>query len=203
MRGIESTAIASGRVTGLELMERAGLGVIDAIFETWPDLAGRGDPPHSAVVLCGPGNNGGDGFVIARQLRRRGWRVAVFLHGDATRLPPDAATNMERWGRIGRISGLPAQPDFGTPTLIIDALFGIGLSRPLESFNAIFAAMETSGARIVAVDLPSGLEADADPEASDWPVAPSDLAVTFHAQKPIHVILREIGLPVVVKPIGL
>lgn len=200
MRAAEAAVIASGRVSGLELMERAGQGVIEAIFETWPDL-GRG--AHHAAVLCGPGNNGGDGFVIARLLRRRGWRVAVSLYGDPARLPPDAAANRVRWLRIGRVAGLPAQPDFGAPDLIVDALFGIGLTRPLGGFSAIFAAMAASGARIVAVDLPSGTEADGAPDARDWPAAPCDLAVTFHAEKPAHAGLRAAGLRVVVKPIGL
>lgn len=209
MRATEAAAIGTGRITGLELMERAGLATVAAVLGSWPELAppapapGRTAHRPQAVVLCGPGNNGGDGFVIARLLRRRGWRVAVHLYGDPARLPPDAAANRTRWLRIGTLSGLPAQPDFGTPDLIVDALFGIGLTRPIEGFTAIFAAMEASGARIVAVDLPSGLSADAEPAAQDWPCAPCDLVVTFHAEKPIHAALRAAGVPVITAPIGL
>jgi ADP-dependent NAD(P)H-hydrate dehydratase / NAD(P)H-hydrate epimerase len=79
MRAIEKAAIASGEVTGLELMERAGRGVVEAIFEEWPELKATS---HRAVVLCGPGNNGGDGFVVARLLKEWGWEVEVFLYGD-------------------------------------------------------------------------------------------------------------------------
>ena len=76
MRAIEQAAIASGEVTGLELMERAGRGVVEAIFEEWPELKATS---YRAVVLCGPGNNGGDGFVVARLLKDWGWEVEVFL----------------------------------------------------------------------------------------------------------------------------
>ena len=79
MRAIETAAIESGEVTGLELMERAGRGVVEAIFEEWPELKATS---HRAVVLCGPGNNGGDGFVVARLLKEWGWEVEVFLYGD-------------------------------------------------------------------------------------------------------------------------
>ena len=69
MKAIEQAAIDSGEVTGLELMERAGRGVVEAIFEEWPELS---KTSHKAVVLCGPGNNGGDGFVVARLVERVG-----------------------------------------------------------------------------------------------------------------------------------
>jgi hydroxyethylthiazole kinase-like uncharacterized protein yjeF len=99
MRAIEQAAIASGEVTGLELMERAGRGVVEAIFEEWPELK---TTSHRAVVLCGPGNNGGDGFVVARLLKEWGWEVEVFLYGDPEKMPPDAWVNYERWRGIGR-----------------------------------------------------------------------------------------------------
>ena len=74
MRAIEQAAITRGEVTGLELMERAGRGVVEAILEWRPELA---TAPHKAVLLCGPGNNGGDGFVAARRLRDAGWPVRL------------------------------------------------------------------------------------------------------------------------------
>ena len=94
MKAIEQAAIDSGEVTGLELMERAGRGVVEAVFEEWPEMAATS---HKAVVLCGPGNNGGDGFVVARLLAEWGWEVEVFLYGDVDKLPPDAKVNYERW----------------------------------------------------------------------------------------------------------
>jgi len=78
MRAIEQAAIASGEVTGLELMERAGRGVVEAIFEEWPELKATA---HRAVVLCGPGNNGGDGYWAADFLKRHGYDVWVADRG--------------------------------------------------------------------------------------------------------------------------
>ncbi|MFY2824765.1 NAD(P)H-hydrate dehydratase [Ruegeria sp. MALMAid1280] len=137
MRAIEQAAIESGEVTGLELMERAGRGVVEAIFEEWPDLAkshGR------AVVLCGPGNNGGDGFVVARLLKEWGWEVEVFLFGDPMKLPPDARKNYGRWRTLGPTKNLTAEAvgQGDRPDVLVDAMFGTGLSRaiPLDLATA-------------------------------------------------------------------
>src|SRR6056297_409934 len=101
MRALETEAIESGQVTGLELMERAGRGVVEAVFSQWPDLA---QAPGWAAVLCGPGNNGGDGFVIARLLRDWGWEVDLWLLGDPERLRRGAPLSRGRRGRV-RLAG--------------------------------------------------------------------------------------------------
>ena len=103
MRAIEAAAIASGQVTGLELMERAGRGVVEAVFQEWPELRAGS---YRAVVLCGPGGNGGDGFVVARLLKEWGWEVEVFLYGEVEGMPPDARVNYERWLGMGEVRGL-------------------------------------------------------------------------------------------------
>ena len=184
MRAIEQAAIASGSVTGLQLMERAGQGVVEAVMAEWPDLAKTTD---KAVVLCGPGNNGGDGFVVARLLKQRGWEVEVFLYGDADKLPPDARTNYARWCEMGAVrdAGFPEVPavsfermwaaikghGFGgaeTPAaVVIDAVFGTGLARPAHGIAGLFDLRSgctphiySGGARWVAVDIASGLCAD-------------------------------------------
>ena len=175
MRAIEAAAIASGEVTGLELMERAGRGVVEAIFEEWPELRATS---HRAVVLCGPGNNGGDGFVVARLLKEWGWEVEVFLYGDPEKLPPDARANYERWRGIGEVRQIDDKTkrsfiwmlhDEDHPNVWIDALFGTGLSRPISielaewlrsievSFNEL--VYEQPG-KVVAVDLPTGIDGD-------------------------------------------
>ncbi|MGD9295417.1 MAG: NAD(P)H-hydrate epimerase, partial [Roseobacter sp.] len=204
MRALEAAEIDSGAVTGVQLMERAGQGVVDAMLRHWPELAEGG---HKALVLSGPGNNGGDGFVIARLLSERGWHVHVFLYGDPSRLPPDAKTNHDRWAARHTVGAwdLGAIKSGGRPDIIVDAVFGIGLTRPLpvEVAAVLDRAMVTAWRNAtqikrVAVDCPSGLNLDnghvpleGEPGtdgSGPWP-APlnsADLTVTFHTPKPGH-----------------
>ena len=161
MRAIETAAIESGEVTGLELMERAGRGVVEAVFEEWPEYR---HAPQSAAILCGPGNNGGDGFVVARLLAGKGWRVRVFLYGDPEKLPPDARTNYEIWTGEGDVEELSERAFRAEPhTLYIDALFGTGLKRPLEgaALDVITHMAGRNGDNYsddtVCIDAPSGL----------------------------------------------
>ena len=218
MRAAEQAAIASGEVTGLELMERAGRGVIEAIFEEWPDLA---KAPHRAVVLCGPGNNGGDGFVVARLLKEWGWDVDVFLYGDAGKLPPDARANFERWGKLGAIEDIhQMEPETYTDrypdcVLAVDALFGTGLSRPFHDLGFLrdelnFWQADQSKPKVVAVDIPSGICSDSgrylgyDQENPLDEAILANLTVTFQAlRQGHHLDLGPLGCgKVVVKPIG-
>ena len=212
MREIEQWAIESGAVTGLALMERAGQGVVDAVFEEWPEFANE---EHRAVVLCGPGNNGGDGFVVARLLKAAGWEVAVYLHGDPDRLPPDARKNYQRWGEIGSVSAmLPHNiSNIPRPDLIVDAVFGTGLTRAL--CDNLAGVLKSGGKTLwkggyapktVAIDCPSGLNLDNgllpvvgsldDPDFDPWPKALNwaDLTVTFHSPKPGHYLWMGPGL---------
>ena len=213
MRAIEAAAIASGEVTGLELMERAGHGVVQAVLEEWPDLALTS---HRAVVLCGPGGNGGDGFVVARLLKARGWEVEVFLYGDVGRMPPDARVNYERWVGMGEVRRWPLGRDAHDPwncVLIVDALFGIGLARPIAFGEVNVGRMlpewdlrgEPNRPKVVAIDVPSGLCADSGRTLQDSDSLWADLTVTFHAMKAGHflgdcanlcgnVVIKDIGL---------
>ncbi len=213
MRAIEQAAIASGEVTGLELMERAGRGVVAAVHDEWPRLAAR---PGRAGVLCGPGNNGGDGFVVARLLKERGWEVATFLYGEAEKLPPDARTSHDAWRALGPVCpacrGEDAAP-MPECDLLVDALFGTGLARPIESpcLRQWFARFRAAGEIIpeqarpvtVAVDLPSGLDTDSGEILGDAP--PVALTVTFHREKRAHRLGAGPGLcgRVVVHDIGI
>lgn len=200
MRSLEADAIAAGRVSGLTLMDRAGAGVVDAILDQWPDLA---DAPGRAVVLCGPGNNGGDGYVVARLLAARGWEVGVFALGDPARLPPDARANHDRWAATGSVDPL-AQAPAALPgaDLVVDALFGIGLARGLDPAVCAVLAAVPSGACRVAVDLPSGRDTDSGAVLGAC-AFDADLAVTFHAPKPVHGVLAAEGVAVAIVDIGL
>jgi len=191
MRAIEQAAIASGEVTGLELMERAGRGVVEAIFEEWPELRATS---HRAVVLCGPGNNGGDGFVVARLLKEWGWEVEVFLYGDPEKLPPDAKVNCERWCGLGPIHRWNERnveaAIYSEPNLIVDALFGLGLSRDLSPsdlsyvFDAIKDHLYMEFLPMVSIDIPSGLCSE-NGHAQGFAL-PTSLTVTFHRPKRGH-----------------
>lgn len=206
MRAVENDAIASGAVTGLELMERAGQAVVDAILTSWPaarPLSGR------AMIFCGPGNNGGDGFVIARLLHDQGWKVDVYLTGDPARMPADARTNHDLWLQLGPTQD-PAtcDPWDARPDLVVDALLGTGVSRPAQ--GPMLAALEKLGEAValaeglsVAVDLPSGLCADSGKAFGS--LYEVDLTVTFGffkcghflAEGPSHcgrLLCRDIGL---------
>src|SRR6056297_2676285 len=219
MRAIEKVAIESGAVTGLELMERAGRGVVEAMFEEWPDLA---KAPHKAMVLCGPGNNGGDGFVVARLLKDWGWEVEVFFYGEFDKLPPDAKVNFERWRQLGKVAAWNDLTSEGSlderrNDLVVDALFGTGLTRPMQQDTLRtwhgFVANVTHNdpatrPKYVAVDVPSGLCADSGANFESFPV---DMTVTFHRAKVGHYLVRDghygggpgLSGKVVVKDIGL
>lgn len=196
MRAIEQAAIDSGEVTGLELMERAGRGVVEAIFEEWPELS---KTSHKAVVLCGPGNNGGDGFVVARLLKEWGWEVEVFLYGDAGKLPPDARVNYERWMELGEVQPLSSQTFEEqniclNAELVVDALFGTGLTRSVDLPLVALPPEPAVGQRykLVAVDIPSGLCSDSGRQILNEKMdhggiaAPSDLTISFHSYKCGH-----------------
>ncbi|MDH3263051.1 MAG: NAD(P)H-hydrate dehydratase, partial [Paracoccaceae bacterium] len=155
------------------------------------------------VVLSGPGNNGGDGFVVARLLQEWGWEVEVFLYGDPEKLPPDAKTNHERWCAMGGVAPLenPSQVawSFGQPEkLIIDAVFGTGLTRAAEPLvlDALRSAKGIVAAnRVVAIDLPSGVCADSGKLLGGSSIDPSieghigaDLTVTFQLPRTGHLL---------------
>ena len=150
MRRADALAIAAG-TPGIDLMERAGAAVADEA-ERMARSAG------TIAVLCGPGMNGGDGFVAARLLGERGYRVVVGLLGERAALRGDAALAAERYkGETVPLGALA----LGRSDLIVDALFGAGLDRPMEGdAKSAIERANGCGAKILSVDIPSGVAGD-------------------------------------------
>src|SRR5262245_12970561 len=148
MARADKLAVAGG-VDGATLMENAGRAVADEVSRRFPDAG-------TVAVLCGPGNNGGDGFVAARYLKERGYVVRVWFNGDPERLPSDAAAMVKRWGEArDKLS-----PDVLVGAdVVVDGLFGAGLARPIEGALAdLIDSVNASGVPIIAIDVPSGID---------------------------------------------
>ena len=167
----------AGGISGVALMEKAGLAVADAVSRRWA--------PRPLAALCGPGNNGGDGFVAARILAERGWKVRVALVGEMGALHGDAATAAGRWpGQVEPL--MPAVLD--DAALAIDAMFGAGLARPIEGTAlAVTEALLRRELPVVAVDVPSGVDGASGEIRGAAPRAA--VTVTFFRNKPGHLLL--------------
>ena len=183
----DALAVRAG-VPSLTLMETAGRAVADEILRRF------GARP--VLVLCGPGNNGGDGFVVARHLKRWGWPVRLALLGEPTALKGDAAAMAARWDG-------PVEKEImiGEARLIVDALFGAGLSKPFP--EGLAETINGAGVPVVAVDVPSGL--DGLSGRVRGAAVRADVTVTFFRRKPGHVLMpgRMLCGEVVVADIGI
>jgi hydroxyethylthiazole kinase-like uncharacterized protein yjeF len=176
MAAADNFAVMAGTPT-ITLMENAGRAVADAIAARFA--------PCATLVLCGPGNNGGDGFVVARLLAERGFAVRV---ADFDFTQGDAAVMAAKWHGT-RVKLLPGVLDGAA--LVVDGLFGAGLSRPLEgAVRDIVAALGDvpPEIKIVAIDIPSGVAGDTGRMLGDTAVH-ADLTVTFFRKKPAHLLL--------------
>jgi len=200
MASADAATIARG-TSGIALMRAAGEAVAQAVLQRWS--------PRPVTVLCGPGNNGGDGWVAAAVLHRHGWPVRVHSLVPPDALRGDAAEAARAWLSVAAEEGRPgwhplteANPQSGE--LVLDALFGAGLSRALD--EPVHQLLERAVMRhvpIVAVDVPSGVQGDSGRSQGAVPCA---LTVTFCRLKPAHllmpgralcgeVVLADIGIP--------
>src|SRR5437867_2407360 len=208
MREADRRTIEEIGIPSLVLMENAGRQVVAAIEAMHGELL-----EGQVAVLCGHGNNGGDGFVVARTLLQRGVGVSLFLIGRVGDVRGDARTNLEILGRLGltvvEVADSQAWElhfsEVRDCSLIVDAIFGTGLNAPVSGFiESVITDVNTSGIPIVAIDLPSGLSAD-----SPEPLGPSieaGLTVTLAAPKlPLvlppaemragDIVIADIGIP--------
>jgi NAD(P)H-hydrate epimerase len=208
MREADRVTIEEIGIPSPVLMECAGRQVVSTLQQTFDDLA-----LMRVAVLCGTGNNGGDGFVIARTLLQAGGDASVFLVGRVADVRGDARVNLEILGRLGHtvVEVTNEQDwdlhfsDIATCGLVVDALFGTGLSRPLSGvYETVVRDLNGSDLRVVSVDLPSGLSADTNELIGE--AVEADLTVTFAAPKIAHMfppaedrcgelVIADIGIP--------
>src|SRR5437764_51305 len=187
------TRAAERGIPGIVLMENAGRAVADAVARRWPK--------QKLLVLCGPGNNGGDGFVAARVLAERGWPVRVALLGAREALKGDAAAMAARW--TGPVEAV-APEIVGDARLVIDALFGAGLARPIDGVaREVIASLDAAQVPVVAIDVPRGVDGASGAVLGIAPKAV--LTVTFFRRKPGHLLLpgRSHCGETLVAPIGI
>ena len=209
VRRIDRIAIETLGVSGLVLMENAGRGAADAIEQF---LAGS-VADKAIAIAAGSGNNGGDGFVVARHLAMRGARVAIFLIAPADKLTPDAAANLAILGKLhhdvrpvgagelGALAGVLRGFD-----LVVDAVGGTGIRGALRgAMAAAVEAINVAARPVAAIDIPTGLDCDTGTAAG--PAVRAALTVTFVARKKGfdtpgaeaftgRVIVADIGIPV-------
>jgi ADP-dependent NAD(P)H-hydrate dehydratase / NAD(P)H-hydrate epimerase len=217
MREVDRLTTERFGIPGLELMEAAGKSVAEVFLEKYNERNGR--IPGRVSVLCGKGNNGGDGFVVARLLMGRVGHVNVYLFGEPGELRGDAAKNYERWREPGEtVTVVRGEEDWirawtavAASEAIVDALLGTGirggasglLAQVIENLNRFSQDAKAAWpAWIVAVDTPSGLPSDGEP--AQGPVLRAHLTVTFTAPKIGQLVSADAGScgSLVVREIG-
>ena len=184
IRELDRLAIEESKVPSLVLMENAGRGAAELIRTEL--LQDQSVQTKDLVIVCGAGNNGGDGFVVARRLRNAGFSVLVFLAGSASKLKGDARANHDAWvglgGGVSELSGATALIEFervlASARVVVDALLGTGLDREVKGeMRSLIELINGASGRRVALDVPSGL--DANTGAVLGVCVRADLTVTF------------------------
>ncbi len=197
VRALDRAAINTAGIPGVELMNRAGAACLHAMLQRWPGI-------QRIAVVCGSGNNAGDGYVVARLAQQAGHRVRVVQLGDISRLGADARACYDRM----RSAGIEPEAKVDLcdwPDLIVDALFGIGLARAIEGdYRAMVEQINDAGAPVVSIDIPSGIAANSGVRLGVAVAAA--LTVTFIGRKqglytgdgPAHcgdIVFDDLGVP--------
>ena len=180
-------------IPSLDLMENAASGVVDALRDSFPEA-------HRILVLCGRGNNGGDGLAAARLLAGSDLEIKVLLFANPDTLSPDATENLRLATSAGvpivviegeDLTALDAEIEPTHPDLVVDALLGTGIDRPLGGRLAkVVERIEGAGLKVVAVDVPTGLNGSS--VEIPGKVMPAELTVTFAALKLCHVLPQHV-----------
>jgi NAD(P)H-hydrate epimerase len=153
VRDLDRRAIEEYGVPGIVLMENAGRGCAELLMRLNP-------AKKPTVILCGPGNNGGDGFVIARHLDNHGWPVKARVWATESQFTPDARANWTAARNCGLLLGAGEEAVM-SECWVVDALFGTGLNRGIAApYDAAVAGINACGCPILAIDIPSGLDCD-------------------------------------------
>jgi len=206
MREVDRLTTERFGVPGLQLMEAAGRSVAEEFLEKFGRQSAN--PPRRIVVLCGKGNNGGDGFVVARHLKEEASEVTAYLFAKPEELRGDALKNFERWRDAGgAVTSILSEgewekacPEVVGAEVIVDALLGTGVRGPVTGLYArvIDDVNRLSGNAtlpqpgwIVAVDTPSGLPSDGDGGETSGPVLYAHLTVTFTAPKVVQLVAKQ------------
>jgi len=177
MKNAETAAMAQG-ITGLQLMTAAGTTAAQEIIKNFK--------PCPVLVLCGPGNNGGDGFIVAQHLKKEGWTVRVACLVKRPALKNDAAAAAKNWD--GDIEGLNSNLSVHQPGLIIDAVFGTGFDRALEpELLILFDKIRARKIPVAAIDIPTGINATTG--TVDPGTLKAALTITFCRKKIAHVLV--------------
>lgn len=182
-RELDRLAIEEHNIPGFELMQRAGKAAFNALLEQWPDV-------KRLIILCGTGNNGGDGFIIGGLAQEAGLQAELFIAGDSTNIKGDALKALDFATKLG-LRACPASDFYSAiadkprNVVLVDALLGTGLTGKVrEPFSDLINEMNSSNLPILAVDIPSGLCSDTG----------ETLGVSVKADITVTFIGRKIGL---------
>ncbi|NJO02564.1 MAG: NAD(P)H-hydrate epimerase [Bacteroidia bacterium] len=191
IRQLDAFTIENEAIRSIDLMERASQAFVKAFTQRYP-------PDQSVYVFCGLGNNGGDGLVVSRLLRQAGYPVQTWIVRHTGQSSPDFQANYQRLqeeipDNVHDLTAISGFPEISADALIIDALFGSGLSRPLENLPAeVVGRFNQRPARVVALDMPSGLLADQSSEGTA--ITQAHHTITFQLPKLAFLLPPECSL---------